>query len=40
MSPGGTTAAGYDALEKGRVRASCMEAVEGAYAKAKALGTS
>lgn len=34
MSPGGTTAAGYYTLEKGRVRASCMEAVEKAYKKA------
>ena len=34
MSPGGTTAAGYSALEKGKVRASCMEAVEKAYKKA------
>jgi len=37
MSPGGTTAAGYAALEKGNVRASCMDAVEAAYQKAKAL---
>jgi len=34
MSPGGTTAAGYSALEKGKVRAACMEAVEKAYKKA------
>jgi len=34
MSPGGTTAAGYGALEDGNVRASCMNAVEKAYAKA------
>jgi pyrroline-5-carboxylate reductase len=35
MSPGGTTAAGYGALEKGNVRASCMHAVEMAYLKAQ-----
>ena len=34
MSPGGTTAAGYSALEKGKVRAACMDAVEKAYKKA------
>ncbi|SFV89730.1 Pyrroline-5-carboxylate reductase [hydrothermal vent metagenome] len=34
MSAGGTTAAGYNALEKGNVRAACMEAVESAYQKA------
>lgn len=34
MSPGGTTAAGYGALEEGNVRASCMNAVEKAYKKA------
>jgi len=34
MSPGGTTAAGYGALEDGNVRASCMNAVEKAYKKA------
>jgi len=34
MSPAGTTAAGYNALEKGKVRASCMDAVEKAYKKA------
>jgi pyrroline-5-carboxylate reductase len=34
MSPGGTTAAGYAALEKGKVRAGCIEAVEKAYQKA------
>jgi pyrroline-5-carboxylate reductase len=38
MSPGGTTAAGYGALEDGNVRASCMDAVEQAYEKAKLLG--
>ncbi|MGB3750725.1 MAG: pyrroline-5-carboxylate reductase [Arcobacteraceae bacterium] len=31
MSPGGTTAAGYAALEKGNVRNSCISAVEAAY---------
>lgn len=31
MSPGGTTAAGYAALEKGNVRSSCIDAVEEAY---------
>ncbi len=31
MSPGGTTAAGYAALEKGAVRTSCIDAVEQAY---------
>jgi pyrroline-5-carboxylate reductase len=31
MSPGGTTAAGYSALENGGVRASCIDAVEKAY---------
>jgi len=34
MSPGGTTAAGYGALEKGNVRNSCIEAIEQAYKKA------
>jgi pyrroline-5-carboxylate reductase len=34
MSPGGTTAAGYEALEKGKVRAACMNAVEKAYKRA------
>jgi len=34
MSPGGTTAAGYAALEKNAVRAGCMEAIAQAYAKA------
>ena len=37
MSPGGTTAAGYGALEDGNVRAACMAAVEKAYHKAKEL---
>jgi len=31
MSPGGTTAAGYSALEKGNVRSSCIDAVQEAY---------
>jgi len=34
MSPGGTTAAGYGALEDGNVRASCIDAIERAYKKA------
>lgn len=37
MSPGGTTAAGYGALEDGNVRASCMSAIEQAYKKATEL---
>ncbi|MDD5156697.1 pyrroline-5-carboxylate reductase [Sulfurimonas sp.] len=37
MSPGGTTAAGYSALEDGNVRASCINAIERAYKKAKEL---
>ncbi len=37
MSPGGTTAAGYGALEDGNVRASCIDAIEKAYQKAKEL---
>jgi pyrroline-5-carboxylate reductase len=37
MSPGGTTAAGYAALEKHGVRAGCMEAIEQAYQKARDL---
>ena len=37
MSPGGTTAAGYAALEDGNVRASCINAVEKAYQKAQEL---
>jgi pyrroline-5-carboxylate reductase len=34
MSPGGTTAAGYWALERGNVRNSMIDAVEDAYSKA------
>lgn len=34
MSPGGTTAAGYGALEKHGVRYACIDAVESAYKKA------
>ena len=37
MSPGGTTAAGYGALEKGNVRASCIHAIEEAYKRATEL---
>jgi len=37
MSPGGTTAAGYGALEDGNVRSSCMDAIEKAYKKATQL---
>ena len=37
MSPGGTTAAGYGALEKGKVREGCMEAIRCAYERAKKL---
>jgi len=37
MSPGGTTAAGYAALEDGNVRAACMDAIEEAYKRAKEL---
>jgi pyrroline-5-carboxylate reductase len=37
MSPGGTTAAGYGALEEGNVRNSCMMAIEKAYKKATEL---
>jgi len=37
MSPGGTTAAGYAALEDGNVRAACMNAIEEAYTRAKEL---
>jgi len=38
MSPGGTTAAGYGALEEGNVRAGCIDAIDKAYEKAKELG--
>lgn len=38
MSPGGTTAAGYGALEKSSVREGCMEAVRSAHEKARQLG--
>ena len=34
MSPGGTTAAGYGALEDGNVRSGCMDAIEKAYKRA------
>ena len=37
MSPGGTTAAGYAALEEGNVRNACIEAIEKAYKKALTL---
>jgi pyrroline-5-carboxylate reductase len=37
MSPGGTTAAGYGALEDGNVRSSCMAAIEKAYKRATEL---
>jgi pyrroline-5-carboxylate reductase len=37
MSPGGTTAAGYGALEDGNVRAACIDAIEKAYKKATQL---
>jgi len=37
MSPGGTTAAGYAALEEGNVRAACIDAIEAAYYRAKEL---
>ncbi len=35
MSPGGTTAAGYGALENAGVREGCMEAIRRAHLKAK-----
>ncbi len=35
MSPGGTTAAGYGALEDAKVRHGCMEAIRCAHEKAK-----
>ena len=34
MSPGGTTAAGYCALEDGNVRSACISAIEKAYKRA------
>ena len=34
MSPGGTTAAGYGALEEGNVRSACIDAIERAYTRA------
>ena len=34
MSPGGTTAAGYGALEDGNVRSACIAAIEKAYKRA------
>ncbi len=37
MSPGGTTAAGYGALEEAGVRKGCINAIEKAYARAKEL---
>ena len=37
MSPGGTTAAGYAALEDGNARAAFMNAIEEAYKRAKEL---
>lgn len=37
MSPGGTTAAGYGALEKSGVREGCMEAIRLAHEKAKGM---
>ncbi|WP_373004821.1 pyrroline-5-carboxylate reductase [Sulfurimonas sp.] len=37
MSPGGTTAAGYGALEDGNVRSACMDAVGKAYKRATEL---
>jgi pyrroline-5-carboxylate reductase len=37
MSPGGTTAAGYGALEKGKVREGCMEAIRSAHERSKAM---
>jgi pyrroline-5-carboxylate reductase len=37
MSPGGTTAAGYAALEAAGVRSGCMKAVEAAYRRTTAL---
>jgi pyrroline-5-carboxylate reductase len=37
MSPGGTTAAGYGAMEKGKVREGCMEAIRAAHDRAKGM---
>ncbi|MBN2816836.1 MAG: pyrroline-5-carboxylate reductase [Campylobacterales bacterium] len=37
MSPGGTTAAGYSAMEDGNARSTCMQAVERAYKRATEL---
>lgn len=37
MSPGGTTAAGYGALEDGNVRSACIDAIEKAYKRATEL---
>ena len=37
MSPGGTTAAGYGALEDGKTRAAFINAIEKAYKRAKEL---
>lgn len=37
MSPGGTTAAGYGAMEKGKVRDGCMEAIRAAHERAKGM---
>lgn len=37
MSPGGTTAAGYGALEDGNVRSACIDAVQRAYKRATEL---
>lgn len=37
MSPGGTTAAGYGAMEKGKVREGCMEAIRCAHEKAASM---
>ncbi len=37
MSPGGTTAAGYSAMEENGVRFGCMKAIEAAYKRATEL---